>query len=162
MLWKCFSTSHTGFKTIKQLRFLCCVYYNSEAAWLIYFAMCTRTSTVLEWLHQNPYCMPTSLNLYVIYECLVRKAHYIFNILDINHPLPIRVAAPSQAWIYGRSFAGIAGSNPAELCILSLVSLVCCYVQVSASGWSIVQRSPTECSGCNLDNEEALGLLSNE
>jgi hypothetical protein len=43
----------------------------------------------------------------------VRKVLYIFNILDINHLLPIRVAARSQAWIYGRLLAGIAGSYPA-------------------------------------------------
>jgi hypothetical protein len=28
---------------------------------------------------------------------------------------------------------------------LSLVSVVCCQVEISASGWSLVQRSPTEC-----------------
>jgi len=28
---------------------------------------------------------------------------------------------------------------------MSLVSVVCCQVGVSASGWSIVQRSPTDC-----------------
>jgi hypothetical protein len=28
---------------------------------------------------------------------------------------------------------------------LSLVSVVCCQVEVSVSGWSLVQRSPTEC-----------------
>jgi hypothetical protein len=26
------------------------------------------------------------------------------------------------------------------------VSVVCCQVEVSATGWSLVQRSPTECS----------------
>jgi hypothetical protein len=26
-----------------------------------------------------------------------------------------------------------------------LMSVVCCQVEVSASGWSLVQRSPTEC-----------------
>jgi hypothetical protein len=30
---------------------------------------------------------------------------------------------------------------------LSLVSVACCQAEVSASGWSLVQRSPTEC-GC--------------
>jgi len=89
--------------------------------------MYTRTSTVLERLRQNPYCTLISLNnLYVIYECSVKKVHYIFSILDGNHLLPIRVAAPSQAWIYGRSLAGNAGSNPAgsrhvvtcECCVL--------------------------------------------
>jgi hypothetical protein len=28
---------------------------------------------------------------------------------------------------------------------LSVVSVVCCQVEVSATGWSLVQRSPTEC-----------------
>jgi hypothetical protein len=28
---------------------------------------------------------------------------------------------------------------------MSLVSVVCCQVDVSATGWSLVQRSPTEC-----------------
>jgi hypothetical protein len=28
---------------------------------------------------------------------------------------------------------------------LSIVSVVCCEVEVSVSGWSLVQRSPTEC-----------------
>ena len=29
--------------------------------------------------------------------------------------------------------------------VLSLVSVVCCQVESTASGWSLVQRSPTEC-----------------
>jgi hypothetical protein len=28
---------------------------------------------------------------------------------------------------------------------LSLVSVVCCQVEVSSTSWSLVQRSPTEC-----------------
>jgi hypothetical protein len=28
---------------------------------------------------------------------------------------------------------------------LSLVSVMCCQVEVSAKSWSLVQRSPTEC-----------------
>jgi hypothetical protein len=28
---------------------------------------------------------------------------------------------------------------------LSLVSVVCCQVEISATSWSLVQRSPTEC-----------------
>ena len=31
--------------------------------------------------------------------------------------------------------------------MLSVVSVVCCQVEVSATGWSLVQRSPTDC-GC--------------
>jgi hypothetical protein len=48
---------------------------------------------------------------------------------------------------------GIAGSNPAEgMDVCLLLSVVCCQVEVSAMGRSLVQRSPTECgmSECDL------------
>jgi hypothetical protein len=59
---------------------------------------------------------------------------------------PIAVAGRCKAWLCGLTLAGIAGSNPAggHGC-LSFVSVVCCQVEVSATGWSLVQRSPTEC-----------------
>jgi hypothetical protein len=36
---------------------------------------------------------------------------------------------------------------------LSVVNVVCCQVEVSASGWSLVQRSLTDCgvSGCDRE-----------
>jgi hypothetical protein len=56
------------------------------------------------------------------------------------------VAARSKAWVCGRSLAGIAGSNPTGcINVLSLMSVVCCEVQVSATGRSLVQRSPADC-----------------
>jgi hypothetical protein len=55
------------------------------------------------------------------------------------------VAARSKAWVYGRSLAAIVGSNPTGGMDVSLVSVVCCQVLVSATSWSLVQRSPTEC-----------------
>jgi hypothetical protein len=74
----------------------------------------------------------------------------------------ITVVARSKAWVCGRSLAGIVGSNPAggmDVCLLWV--LCCCQVEVSASVWSLVQRSPTEvwCVwvwSWSLDNEEAL------
>ena len=49
---------------------------------------------------------------------------------------------------------------------LSLVWVVCCHLQVSATGWPLAMRSPTECGvwvwSRRLDKEEALaheGLL---
>ena len=37
--------------------------------------------------------------------------------------------------------------------LTSLVSVVCCQVGVSASGLSLVQRSPTECGVSGCDHE---------
>jgi hypothetical protein len=36
---------------------------------------------------------------------------------------------------------------------MSLVSVVCCQVEVSATSWSLVQRSPTECDVFECDRE---------
>jgi len=61
---------------------------------------------------------------------------------------PIPVAAPSKASVCGRSLAGIAGSNPAgggEHGYLSLVSVVCCQLEVFVTGRFLIQRSPTKC-----------------
>jgi hypothetical protein len=62
------------------------------------------------------------------------------------YALPIAVAALSKAWVCGRPHAGFVGSNPAgSYGCPSLVSSVCSHVEVSASGWSLIQRSPTQC-----------------
>ena len=52
----------------------------------------------------------------------------------------------AKAWVCGSPHAGFVGSNPARRhgCP-SLVTVVCCHVEVSAYGWSLIQRSPTEC-----------------
>ena len=68
------------------------------------------------------------------------------------------MAARSKAWVCGRSRAGITGSNPTggHGCF-SVVSVVCCQVEVPASGLSLVQRSPTECgasSECDRHDPE--------
>jgi hypothetical protein len=38
---------------------------------------------------------------------------------------------------------------------LSFVSVVCCQVEVSATGWSLVERSPTECGVSKKCDREA-------
>ena len=66
---------------------------------------------------------------------------------------PIPVAARSSAWVCGRSLAGVEGSNPAWGMDVSLVSVVCCQVEVSATGRSLVQRIPTKCGASECDLE---------
>jgi hypothetical protein len=73
--------------------------------------------------------------------------------------LPIRA-------VCGGSLAGIAGLNPEggmDVCLF-LVSVVCCQVEVSATGRSLVQRSTTDCGVplCviqNPKNEAALARI---
>jgi hypothetical protein len=67
---------------------------------------------------------------------------------------PIPLAARFKAWFRGRLLSGIAGSNPApEQGSLSVVIVVCCQVEVFASGLSFVQGSPTECGVSEYDRE---------
>jgi hypothetical protein len=68
--------------------------------------------------------------------------------ITINHKRKgsIPEAARSKASVCGSSLTGIVGSNTAGSTDVSVVSVVvCCQVEVSATGWSLVQRSPTEC-----------------
>jgi hypothetical protein len=55
------------------------------------------------------------------------------------------VAAWSKAWVCGRSLAEIVGSNTVGGVDVVLMSVVCCQVEVSATGRSFVQRSAIEC-----------------
>ena len=48
--------------------------------------------------------------------------------------MPSPVAARPKAYFCGRSLAGIVGSNPAGVMDISLESVVCCQVEVSATG----------------------------
>jgi hypothetical protein len=77
------------------------------------------------------------------------------NTLSYDVTLPIPVAARPEAWLRDRSLGGIVGSNPSRgvnVCV-SVVSVVCCRVEVSASGQLRVKRSPTECGVSECDHE---------
>ena len=58
----------------------------------------------------------------------------------------------SAPWVCSRLIAGVVVSNPAggNGC-LSLVSVVCCQVEGSATGRSLVQRNPTVCGVAECD-----------
>ena len=47
---------------------------------------------------------------------------------------PIPVAVRYKAWVCGRSILGIVGSNPAEVTDVCLLRMLCCQVDVSATG----------------------------
>jgi len=63
-----------------------------------------------------------------------------------NTEKPIPVAARSKASVCYCSLAGNLALNPAGVIdVFSVVSVVYCQVEVSATDWSFVQRIPTEC-----------------
>ena len=62
-------------------------------------------------------------------------------------------AARSKGWVCCRSLAGIVGSNPTKGMDVSLVSVVCCQVEVPATGRSLVQRNTTLCVCVSLSDQ---------
>jgi hypothetical protein len=69
--------------------------------------------------------------------------------------LELTRARRSRWRVYGRSLAAFAGSNTVEgMDVCLRVSVVCCQVEVSATGRSLVQRRSTEfgVSECDLES----------
>jgi hypothetical protein len=71
-----------------------------------------------------------------------------------NTPTPIPMAAQSKVWICDHSLVGIAGSNPIKG--MDLVSVDCCQAEVSATGRSLFQRSPTVCGVFECDRKASI------
>jgi hypothetical protein len=86
------------------------------------------------------------------------NTHDLFLYLKYYSPF---LADTSSYAVYGvslsRSLARIAGSITARgWGWMSLASDVFCQVEFSASVWSLVQRSPTECGTCVCDREVSI------
>jgi len=54
------------------------------------------------------------------------------------------VAVRSETWVYGRSLAGIADSNPARTW-MPVCCVLRCHVEDPVMSSSLVLRSPTDC-----------------
>jgi hypothetical protein len=79
------------------------------------------------------------------------KRYIMFSVIVFGTLRPqIPVAARSKAWPLACWDCGFE-FHWGHGC-LSVVSVVCWQVEVSASGWSLVQRSPTECSVSECDH----------
>ena len=64
------------------------------------------------------------------------------------------MAARSKAWVCGCSLARAAGfESSREHGCLAFLNAVCCQIEVSETGRSLVQGSPTECGVSECDRE---------
>ena len=62
-------------------------------------------------------------------------AERMCNLLNLKSRTPVPVAARSKASVCGRSAPEIVGSKPTGgMDVLSVVSVVCCQVEVSVTG----------------------------
>ena len=65
---------------------------------------------------------------------MLEQKHRLFLCVSNVHSWPVPVAARSKVWVCSRSLAGIVGLNPTRgHGCLSVVSVVCCQVEVSAT-----------------------------
>jgi hypothetical protein len=91
-------------------------------------------------------------------ECWV-GAFYTFSILifldkgKCTDKVPFPLGARSNTWTGGRSLPGISGALPFESIFFSVMSVVSCQVEVTASGWSPTQRNHTNCGVYECDRE---------
>ena len=125
-------------------------------------------NTVVYWPTQIQYCMShcRTTTLRYIDTCDIRRYVYTRHVhrtrVTIFQSKPVPVAARSKASVYGRSLAGIVGSNPTEGMDVSLLWALC--IVRYRSLWRADHSSrgvlPTVARRCvwsrNLGNEEAL------
>ena len=76
-------------------------------------------------------------------------------------PICLNAADPSGRAVYGAVVRPLACSDCGsefrrQRKCLSLVSVVCCQIEVPASGWSLFQRSPTECGVSECDGATSI------
>ena len=64
------------------------------------------------------------------------------------------MAARAKAWVCGRSLAVILVSNPAGG--MHVCCVVCCQAEVSVTGRSLAQGSPTDCDVSDCDRESSI------
>ena len=103
-----------------------------------------------------------AVNLKIIYllcaiwvrdYCFCSNTHIGCIYIIITIQVPISVATRSETHVRDRSIVGIWGWMSG---CLSVVTVVCYQLEVYASGWSLVQRSPTECCVSECDRESSL------
>ena len=106
----------------------------------------------VEWLCRNKTCtvlhqVGVSFDLYYDTRKHKIKIYYLHRYPSVRISIlcawSIPVDARSKAWVCGRSLCSTVGSNTAG--VMEVCCVVCCQVEVSASGWSPVQSSPTDC-----------------
>ena len=66
---------------------------------------------------------------------------YLHKIYSSLFPVAVR----SKAWVYSDSVLGLQVRNPRGMDVLSLVSVMCFQVEISATSCSLVQMCPTVC-----------------
>ena len=103
--------------------------------------------------------------LFCIQKCLRWPCKIIYNYIIFIRLNTLYCRSQQPRGLRRRSAAArLLGSwvriPPGRHRCLSVVSVLCCQVEVSATSWSLVQRSPTDCGAslcCDLENPQEWG-----
>ena len=83
--------------------------------------------------------------------------HLLKNVTWLNNLTNLKsckaYSSRCKVWACGCSLLGMWVRNPARQGCLPLVSVLFCQVEVSATSWPLVQRSPIECGVSEFDRE---------
>jgi hypothetical protein len=114
------------------------------------------------WLEQTTtvfsYISPVSL-FFFIFACHFWKC--VTSPDDKVHTSDVTLAPPSKEWACFRWLTGISGLNPRwGHGRLSPASIVYFQLEATALGWSLVQRSLTECRMSECDHETSTSRRS--
>jgi len=85
-----------------------------------------------------------------VWPCRVSKTEIVLKLFADS------IYRAVQGWVCGRSIAECGFESRRGHGFSCVAFIVCSQVEVSASGWSLVQRSPTECGVSECDREASL------
>jgi hypothetical protein len=91
----------------------------------------------------------------VYYGVVPMNLPHLSNLTPSQFKVPNTHGSQSQ-WLHGLR-RGSVSDRLVGLCVRIPpgASVVCCQVEVSASDWSLIQRSPTECGVSECDHESS-------
>ena len=115
-----------------------------------FFFVCTSYRRENKWVNHWPYALGALLHLRYFVSVLLPQ------VVGISVPASrfvrlchyARMCVCVCVWMYGSCITYTVNKNPQHVGghgYLSVVIVVCCQVEVSATNWSLVQRSPTDC-----------------
>jgi hypothetical protein len=98
------------------------------------------TGNVAGWTEKRIYSLIRFCVVTATFETVLSLRDFISFFLLFVYFLPVPVAARSKTCVCGRSPAEIVFESHRGHGCLSVVSVVCCQVEVSSTSWSLVQK----------------------
>ena len=110
------------------------------------FYVKVKPKTLLLFLQSHTICNVNNRRFLFFCLCPVTRDEPYMNTENNSSVSVLLAAAPSKAWVCSRWLTVIVFECRLRNRCLSVMSVVCCQIEVSATSWSLVQRSRADCS----------------